>query len=89
MTTISWLCSIHVGDEPIDLTLFDYVAMDWRNDPKQQNYVMAESKELVSLLYKWKCLYYIIVCPKFTWHGGGGHANFYCIVQASRFVFLI
>ncbi|XP_072023222.1 ubiquitin carboxyl-terminal hydrolase 19-like [Amphiura filiformis] len=34
------------GDEPLDLSRYDYLAMDWRNDPKQQNHVLAESKEL-------------------------------------------
>ena len=39
---------IPAGDEALDLSHYDFIAMDWRNDPKQQNYVFAESKELVS-----------------------------------------
>ncbi|XP_022081402.1 ubiquitin carboxyl-terminal hydrolase 19-like [Acanthaster planci] len=34
------------GDVPIDLTQYDFLAMDWRNDPKQQNHVLVESKPL-------------------------------------------
>ncbi|PIK58825.1 putative ubiquitin carboxyl-terminal hydrolase 19 [Apostichopus japonicus] len=34
------------GEKPLDLSDYSALAMDWRNDPKQANHVLVESKPL-------------------------------------------
>lgn len=34
------------GDEPLDLSGYDYLSMDWKNNEKKQSYVLVQSKEL-------------------------------------------
>ncbi|XP_033646782.1 ubiquitin carboxyl-terminal hydrolase 19-like [Asterias rubens] len=34
------------GDTPINIKHYDFLSMDWRNDPKMQNHVLVESKSL-------------------------------------------
>ncbi|XP_071486215.1 ubiquitin carboxyl-terminal hydrolase 19-like [Diadema antillarum] len=39
-------CLKDEGDQPLDLQGLTCLAMDWRNDPKQENHVLLESKHL-------------------------------------------